>query len=174
MPSSDKDLSWTSPVEAIPIGISTLTCVELTQQTLATTPGRRGDGERDFASWKVFHHLFLSKTNCTPLSLSRIIKETSNTVDLPNKTLVSAVDTITDDIRLTEVPKLTIAALCTGADLLALRAPTGANTALLRGKKTAWEANQYFRMGPRKNKKAIHYLEYTQSRGRRKSKGFKV
>jgi large subunit ribosomal protein L18e len=73
------------------------------------------------------------------LSLSRIIKETSNTVDLPNKILVS-VGTITDDIRLTEVPKLTIAALrfthaarehilnagvALMLDLLALQAPTG-------------------------------------------------
>ncbi|KAJ7093665.1 hypothetical protein C8R44DRAFT_952974, partial [Mycena epipterygia] len=88
--------------------------------------------------------------------LSRIVKETSNTVDLPNKILFS-VGTITNDIRLTEVPKLTIAALCftraakehilnAGSealtlDQLALRAPTGANTFLLRSKKTAREAN---------------------------------
>jgi large subunit ribosomal protein L18e len=61
---------------------------------------------------KVFHYrLFLSKTNRTPSSLSWIVQETSNTVDLPNKIIVS-VGMITDDIRLTEVPKLTIAALC--------------------------------------------------------------
>jgi ribosomal protein L18E len=80
--------------------------------------------------------LFLSKTNCTPLSLSRIVKETSNTVDLPNKILIS-VGTITDN-RLTEVSKLTIAALrftrtarehilhtdeALTLDLLTLRAP---------------------------------------------------
>jgi large subunit ribosomal protein L18e len=105
--------------------------------------------------------LFLSKTNCTPLSLSRIVKETYNTVDLPNKILIS-VGTITDNIRLTEVSKLTIAALhftrtarepilhtdeALTLDLLALRAPTGANTTLLHGQKTAREANQHFRMG---------------------------
>jgi hypothetical protein len=71
------------------------------------------------------------------LSLSRIVKETSNTVDLPNKILIS-VGTITDYIRLTEVSKLTIAALCfthtarehifhtdeaLTLDLLTLRAP---------------------------------------------------
>jgi large subunit ribosomal protein L18e len=95
------------------------------------------------------------------LSLSRIVKETSNTVDLPNKILIS-VGTITDNIRLTEVSKLTIAALrftrtarehilhtdeALTLDLLALRAPTGANTTLLHGQKTAREANQHFRMG---------------------------
>jgi large subunit ribosomal protein L18e len=100
--------------------------------------------------------------NRAPLSLSRIVKETSNTVDRPNKIIVS-VGTITDDIRLTEVPKLTIAALrftraakerilnaggeALTLDQLALRAPTGANTVLLRGKKTAREANKHFGMG---------------------------
>jgi large subunit ribosomal protein L18e len=39
------------------------------------------------------------------------VKKTSNTVDLPKKITVS-VGMITDDIRLTEVPNLTIAALC--------------------------------------------------------------
>ncbi|KAJ7358591.1 hypothetical protein DFH08DRAFT_639626, partial [Mycena albidolilacea] len=46
-----------------------------------------------------------------PLSLSQIVKETSNTVDLPNK-ICASVGTIMDNTRLTEVPKLTIAALC--------------------------------------------------------------
>lgn len=110
----------------------------------------------------ILHRLFLSKMNRAPLSLSRIVKETSNTVDLPNKIVVS-VGTVTDDIRLTQVPKLTIAALrftraakerilnaggeALTLDQLALRAPTGANTVLLRGKKTAREANKHFGMG---------------------------
>ncbi|KAJ7800894.1 hypothetical protein B0H14DRAFT_2376985, partial [Mycena olivaceomarginata] len=49
------------------------------------------------------------KTTCAPLSLSRIVKRFSNTVDLP-KIIVSA-GMITDDICLTEVPNLMIAAL---------------------------------------------------------------
>ncbi|KAJ7886774.1 hypothetical protein B0H14DRAFT_2498419, partial [Mycena olivaceomarginata] len=52
-----------------------------------------------------FHYCYcflLSKTNRTPLSLSRI-EGGLNPVDLPNKVIVS-VGTITDDIRLTEVP----------------------------------------------------------------------
>jgi large subunit ribosomal protein L18e len=51
------------------------------------------------------------KTTCAPLSLSRIVKRISNTADLLNKIIVSAA-MITDDIRLTEVPNLTITALC--------------------------------------------------------------
>jgi large subunit ribosomal protein L18e len=61
---------------------------------------------------EVFRYdLFLSKINCAPLLSSRIVKETSNTVDLPNKIIVS-VGTIMDDVYHTEVPNLMIAALC--------------------------------------------------------------
>ncbi|KAJ7477137.1 ribosomal protein L18e/L15P [Mycena galericulata] len=140
----------------------------------------------------ILHRLFLSKMNRAPLSLSRIVKETSNAVDLPNKIIVS-VGTVTDDIRLVEVPKLTIAALrftraakerilnaggeALTLDQLAMRAPTGANTVLLRGKKTAREANKHFGMGPHKHKKPYTISKgrkFEQARGRRKSKGFKV
>ncbi|KAJ7229054.1 ribosomal protein L18e/L15P [Mycena pura] len=140
----------------------------------------------------ILHRLFLSKMNRAPLSLSRIVKETANAVDLHNKIIVS-VGTITDDVRLTEVPKLTIAALrftraakerilnaggeALTLDQLALRAPTGANTILLRGKKTAREANKHFGMGPHKHKKPYTISKgrkFEAARGRRKSKGFKV
>ncbi|KAJ7087233.1 ribosomal protein L18e/L15P [Mycena belliarum] len=140
----------------------------------------------------ILHRLFLSKMNRAPLSLSRIVKETTNTVDLPNKIIV-AVGTITDDIRLPELPKLTIAALrftraakerilnaggeALTLDQLAMRAPTGANTVLLRGKKTAREANKHFGMGPHQHKKPYTISKgrkFEQGRGRRKSKGFKV
>jgi large subunit ribosomal protein L18e len=62
-------------------------------------------------------------------------------------------------------------------DQLALRAPTGANTVLLRGKKNTREAVKHFGMGP-----GAHAKPYVQSkgrkfekaRGRRASRGFKV
>ena len=123
------------------------------------------------------HRLFLSKVNRPPLSLSRIIKETSKTPDRDSKVIVQ-VGTVTDDIRVTEVPKLSIAALrftraakerilkaggeVITLDQLALRAPTGSNTVLLRGVKTAREAYKHFGMGPHKNKKP-----YTISKGRK-------
>ncbi|CAA7270736.1 unnamed protein product [Cyclocybe aegerita] len=140
----------------------------------------------------ILHRLFLSKTNRPPLSLSRIVKETANTPDLSSKVIIQ-VGTVTDDIRLTTVPKLSIAALrftqaakqrilAAGGevltlDQLALRAPTGSNTVLLRGVKTAREAYKHFGMGPHKHKKPYTISKgrkFEQGRGRRKSKGFKV
>jgi hypothetical protein len=83
------------------------------------------------------------------------------------KTIV-VVATITDDNRLLEVPKLSIAALrftatararieavggeCLTLDQLALRAPTGANTLLLRGPKNSREAVKHFGFGPHSGK----------------------
>ena len=125
----------------------------------------------------ILHRLFLSKTNRPPISLSKIIKETSSALDLDSKVIVN-VGTVTDDVRLSEIPKLTIAALrfTTSAkerilkaggealtlDQLALRAPTGSNTILLRGKRSTREAVKHFGMGPHKHKKP-----YTISKGRK-------
>jgi large subunit ribosomal protein L18e len=81
--------------------------------------------------------------------------------DNANKTVV-VVGTITDDARMLEVPKLSIAALrvtktareriekaggeIITLDQLALRAPKGANTILLRGKRNSREAVKHFGM----------------------------
>jgi hypothetical protein len=91
-----------------------------------------------------------------------------------------SVGTVTDDIRLIEVPKLTVAALrfsqaakerilkaggeAITLDQLALRSPTGSNTVLLRGKRNTREAVKHFGMGPHKHKKP-----YTISKGRKVS-----
>ncbi|KAF8166728.1 hypothetical protein K438DRAFT_1423995, partial [Mycena galopus ATCC 62051] len=80
------------------------------------------------------------KMTCSPLSLSGFVKKTSNTVDLPKRIIVS-VGMIADDIRLTEVPNLTIAALrftCAAKERVARPAvtPTGAKTVFLWGKHT--------------------------------------
>lgn len=110
------------------------------------------------------------------------------------------VGTITDDIRLFDVPKLSIAALaftetararitkaggeCLTFDQLALRAPKGANTVLLRGRKTAREVYKHF--GHKSTQDSVHthsnvkpYVrskgrKFERARGRRKSRGFKV
>ncbi|KAI6168843.1 ribosomal protein L18e/L15P [Pisolithus thermaeus] len=140
----------------------------------------------------ILHRLFLSKVNRPPISLSRITKETANAPDLDSKIIVT-VSTVTDDVRLTEVPKLTIAALrftraakdrilkaggeVLTLDQLALRAPTGSNTILLRGKKNTREAVKHFGMGPHKHKKPYTISKgrkFERARGRRKSRGFKV
>ncbi|KAF8654302.1 hypothetical protein AX16_003561 [Volvariella volvacea WC 439] len=140
----------------------------------------------------LLRRLYLSKTNRPPLSLSRIVKETANTPDRDSKIIVQ-VGTVTDDVRLLEVPKITIAALrftqaakerilkaggeALTLDQLAQRSPTGSNTVLLRGKRTAREAYKHFGMGPHSHKKPYTTSKgrkFEQARGRRQSRGFKV
>ncbi|KAL9043263.1 MAG: hypothetical protein Q9214_003548, partial [Letrouitia sp. 1 TL-2023] len=137
----------------------------------------------------ILRRLFMSRINRPPLSLSRLARFNAPTDD---KTLV-CVGTITDDIRLLNVPKLTVAALrftatarkriekaggeCLTLDQLALRAPTGSNTILVRGPKNSREAVKHFGFGPHKGKKP--YVEskgrkFERARGRRRSRGFKV
>ncbi|QRW15961.1 ribosomal protein 60S L18 and 50S L18e [Rhizoctonia solani] len=140
----------------------------------------------------VLRRLFLSKINKPPISLSRITKESSTYPDASNKIIVT-VAPVTDDNRLLTVPKLTVAALrftraarerilnaggeTLTLDQLALRAPTGTNTILLRGKRNTREAVKHFGMGPHKNKKPYTISKgrkFERARGRRKSRGFKA
>jgi len=132
----------------------------------------------------------MSRINRPPVSISRIVANTSEKSN--NKTIV-VVGTVTDDNRLLTVPKLSVAALRFTAtarariiaaggevltlDQLALRAPTGSNTLLLRGPKNSREAVKHFGFGPHKHKKP--YVEskgrkFEKARGRRASRGFKV
>lgn len=137
----------------------------------------------------ILRRLFMSKINRPPVSLSRLVANTSK----DEKRTVVVVGTITDDNRLLNVHKLSVAALRFTAtarariiaaggeaitlDQLALRAPTGANTLILRGPKNAREAVKHFGMGPHKHKKP--HIEskgrkFERARGRRRSRGFKV
>ncbi len=116
----------------------------------------------------VLRRLFMSRINRPPISLSRLA-----TLAQPEKTLV-VIGTITDDNRLLTVPKLTVAALrftatarariekaggeCLTLDQLALRAPTGANTLLLRGPKNSREAVKHFGFGPHKGKVSLFFF----------------
>lgn len=117
----------------------------------------------------------MSKINRPPVSISRIIKNGANPHATHNndKTVV-VVGTVTDDNRLLTVPKLTVAALRFTAtararieaaggealtlDQLALRAPTGSNTLLIRGPKNAREAVKHFGFGPHKHKKPYVFV----------------
>lgn len=112
----------------------------------------------------------MSKINRPPVSLSRIV---SNIKEGDKRTVV-VVGTVTDDNRLLTFPKANVAALRFTAtararivaaggeaitlDQLALRAPTGSNTLILRGPKNAREAVKHFGMGPHKHK-VIHDWE---------------
>lgn len=109
------------------------------------------------------------------MSLSRIVSVAANkhaAETHKGKTIV-IVGTVTDDNRLLTVPKLSIAALrftatararvekaggeCLTLDQLALKAPTGANTVLLRGPKNAREAVKHFGFGPHSGKVSSHH-----------------
>jgi ribosomal protein L18E len=106
------------------------------------------------------------------MSISRIVSIASPkneaTAEKHAKKTIVVVGTVTDDNRLLVVPKLSIAALrftatarariekaggeCLTMDQLALRAPTGSNTLLLRGPKNAREAVKHFGFGPHSGK----------------------
>ncbi|KAL6941127.1 hypothetical protein ACO0OL_000245 [Hanseniaspora opuntiae] len=139
----------------------------------------------------ILRALFLSKINRPPVSVSRIAKALKQK-GAAEKTIV-VVGTVTDDDRIFEFPKTTVAALrfTAGArakilknggeaitlDQLALRAPKGQNTLIVRGPRLAREAVRHFGMGPHKNK-APRIMskgrKFERARGKRHSRGFKV
>ncbi|KAI9312181.1 60S ribosomal protein L18-B [Dichotomocladium elegans] len=135
----------------------------------------------------VLKRLFMSRVNRPAVTTSRLVKQNKE-----GKTLV-VVGTVTDDSRLLELPKLSVAALrvtktararilkaggeVLTLDQLALRAPTGSNTVLIRGAKNSREAVKHFGMGPHKNKKPYvrsKGRKFERARGKRASRGFKV
>ncbi|GAB4816368.1 hypothetical protein N2152v2_003414 [Parachlorella kessleri] len=151
----------------------------------------------------VLKRLFMSKTNRPPLSLSKLAKFMAGKSVLWAAAAAAAEDkiavlvgTVTDDVRLYEVPKLRVAALRVTEtararilkaggeiltfDQLALLAPTGSNTVLLRGPKNSREAVKHF--GPAPGVPGSSTKPYVRSegrkferaRGRRKSKGYKA
>lgn len=139
----------------------------------------------------VLKSLFLSKANRPPVSLSAL-KKASAQPGAAKKTIV-VVGTVTDDVRLFEVPKISVAALrvTEGArarilkaggeiltlDELARRAPKGENTLLIRGPRSHREAVRHFGFGPHKGKApriTSTGRKFERARGRRKSRAFKV
>ncbi|PGH21599.1 60S ribosomal protein L18-B [Polytolypa hystricis UAMH7299] len=141
----------------------------------------------------VLRRLFMSRVNRPPVSLSRIIATVGPKGETAEGKTVVIVGTVTDDNRLLNVPKLSVAALRFTAtarariekaggetltlDQLALRAPTGANTLLLRGPKNARESFKHFGFGPHSGKKPrveSKGRKFERARGRRRSRGFKV
>uniref|UniRef100_A0A452Y183 Large ribosomal subunit protein uL15/eL18 domain-containing protein n=1 Tax=Aegilops tauschii subsp. strangulata TaxID=200361 RepID=A0A452Y183_AEGTS len=148
----------------------------------------------------ILKRLFMSKTNRPPLSMRRLSNFMKGKVCTPilceEKNIAVVVGTITDDMRIQEVPAMKVTALrftetarariinaggeCLTFDQLALRAPTGENTILLRGPKNAREAVRHFGKAP--GVPHSHTKPYVRSkgrkfekaRGRRNSRGFKV
>ena len=100
----------------------------------------------------------MSRTNRPPMSIAQL-KKFMDKKEAGDKIAV-VVGTVTDDVRMYEVPKMTVCALrfsetararitkaggeCLTFDQLALRAPTGENTLLLRGAKSHRETAKHF------------------------------
>ncbi|KAJ3118809.1 hypothetical protein HK098_005831 [Nowakowskiella sp. JEL0407] len=138
----------------------------------------------------VLKRLFMSRTNKPPMSISKLVRYMTGKEDK----IAVLVGTITDDVRILEIPKLTICALrVTQAararivkaggeiitfDQLALRAPLGQNTVLLRGPKNSREAVKHFGAPGVPGSHAKPYVrskgrKFEKARGRRASRGFK-
>jgi large subunit ribosomal protein L18e len=143
----------------------------------------------------VLKRLHMSKINSPPIGLNRLAKYMSAK---DGKTAV-IVGKVTDDVRMLDCPKMSVCALgftenarkrivaaggeCISLDELALRAPKGANTVLLRGPKSR-AALAHFGHSVTVNNPHTHdgvkpYVrskgrKFERARGRRPSRGFKV
>ena len=127
----------------------------------------------------VLRRLQSSRINRPPVALSRLAKHMAKRGDK----IAVVVGTVTDDQRLIEMPKLTVAALkftetararilkaggkCMTLDQLVQLTPSGSNTVLLRGPKDR-EAKKHF--GPAPGSKNSHTKPYTRSKGMEKKK----
>ena len=143
----------------------------------------------------VLKRLHMSKVNQPPVGLNRLARYMTNK---EGKTAV-IVGKVTDDVRMLECPKMTVCALgftenarkrivaaggeCLTFDQLALRAPKGSNTVLLRGPKSR-AALAHFGHRTSVNNPHTHdgvkpYVrsrgrKFERARGRRKTCGFKI
>jgi large subunit ribosomal protein L18e len=143
----------------------------------------------------VLKRLHMSKINSPPIGLNRLAKYMKSKDE---KTAV-IVGKVTDDVRMLECPKMKVCALgftenarkrivaaggeCITLDQLALRAPKGSNTVLLRGPKDR-EALKHFGhstsvANPHTHTNVKPYVrskgrKFERARGRRRSRGFKV
>jgi len=123
----------------------------------------------------VLRRLISSRVNRPPISLSKVAQLLKG-----QDKIAVVVCTVTDDNRLLDVPKMTIAALrftetararivkaggkCLTLDQLVMTAPTGTNTLLLRASKDR-EAKKHFGAAP--GVPHSHTKPYVRSKGRK-------
>lgn len=144
---------------------------------------RRAKGGQKF-NQMVLRRLITTNTQRQPVSLKTVAR-LLNSPDLPaeerEKKIVVAVATVTDDVRLFNVPKMTVAALrftssararilkaggkCMTLDQLASVAPTGANTMFLRGPTKCRKVFKHF--GPPPGSKGSTTKPYIMRNGRK-------
>ena len=156
---------------------------------------RRSDSK--FAN-TICKRLRMSALNRAPLSVSRLARYMKGESKAEKTAVI--VGTVTADTRTLELPKLKVAALrfteearkaiikaggeCLTLDQLALQAPKGADTVLLRGAKNARESVSHFGHRTSVNNPHTHdavkpYVrskgrKFEKARGRRRSTGFKI
>ena len=127
----------------------------------------------------VLKRLFMSKTNRPPMSLQRVVRFFAK-ANQPESTVV-VVGSITNDLRLLKVPKMSVCALhitekarerilkaggeVLTFDQLALKSPTGKKTLLLQGRRTARTACKHFGKAP--GVPHSHTRPYVRSKGRK-------
>ncbi|XP_064603771.1 large ribosomal subunit protein eL18-like [Liolophura sinensis] len=141
----------------------------------------------------ILKRLFMSKNNRPPISLARMVRLMKKP-GRENK-LAVVVGTVTDDIRILDIPKLKICALRVTErararilksggeiitfDQLALRAPKGQNTVLMQGRRKSREAYRHFGAAPGvPHSKTAPFVrskgrKFERARGRRASRGYK-
>ncbi len=104
----------------------------------------------------VLKRLFMSRSNRAPIGIARLARYMTG----KEAKIAVIVATVTDDVRILKLPALKVCALrfteaararivkaggeCLTFDQLAMVAPTGANTVLLRGRLKARKAYRYF------------------------------
>merc|ERR1712183_838910 len=141
----------------------------------------------------ILKRLFMSKTNKPPVSLARIVRRAKRS---EGEKICVIVGTVTDDVRLLDVPKLKICALLftesarvrilkAGGEILtfdqlALKSPNGKNTLLVQGRRSAREACRHMGRAPGvPHSSTKPYVrskgrKFERARGRRASRAFKV
>uniref|UniRef100_A0A4X2K7N6 Large ribosomal subunit protein uL15/eL18 domain-containing protein n=1 Tax=Vombatus ursinus TaxID=29139 RepID=A0A4X2K7N6_VOMUR len=127
----------------------------------------------------VLKRLFMSRTNPSPLSLYRMIRK----MKLPGREnkMAVVVGTVTDDVRIQDVPKLKVCALRVTSnarnhilkaggkiltfDQLAMNSPNGQGTVLLSG---PWKGREVYRhFGKASGTPHSHTKPYVLSRGQK-------
>merc|ERR1712136_419843 len=135
----------------------------------------------------VLKRLYMSRINRPPMSVARVTRMMKKP-GREGKTAV-VVGTVTDDVRLLKLPKLSLCAMHVTAhareriltfDQLALKAPKGQNTVLMQGCRSVRTANRYFGKAPGQPHSSTRPhvrskgRKFERARGRRKGCGFKV
>jgi len=136
----------------------------------------------------VLQRLYMSKNNRPPMSISKVAELLKGK---ENKVAV-VVGTVTDDIRMLELPSMAICALrftetararilaakgtCMTFDQLATTDPKGSNTLLIRGKRTSRKSFRYFGQPKNGARPFVRSKgrKFEKARGRRRSCGFKL